>query len=38
MNASDRRIIHLELRNHPGVTTQSVGDEPTRKVTIVPKE
>jgi spoIIIJ-associated protein len=38
MSASDRRIIHLELRDHPNVTTQSVGEEPTRKVTIVPKE
>jgi len=38
MSASDRRIIHLELRDHPSVTTQSVGEEPTRKVTIVPKE
>jgi spoIIIJ-associated protein len=38
MPAGDRRIIHLELRDHPGVTTQSVGEEPTRKVTIVPKE
>jgi spoIIIJ-associated protein len=38
MSASDRRIVHLELRDHPSVTTQSVGEEPTRKVTIVPKE
>jgi len=38
MSASDRRIIHLALRDHPSVTTQSVGEEPTRKVTIVPKE
>jgi spoIIIJ-associated protein len=38
MSASDRRIIHLELRDHPNVTTQSVGEEPSRKVTIVPKE
>jgi spoIIIJ-associated protein len=38
MSASDRRIIHLELRDHPSVTTQSVGEEPTRKVTIMPKE
>jgi spoIIIJ-associated protein len=37
MSAGDRRIIHLELRDHPGVTTQSVGEEPARKVTIVPK-
>jgi spoIIIJ-associated protein len=38
MPASDRRIIHLELRDHPTVTTQSVGEEPMRKVTIVPKQ
>jgi len=38
MPASDRRIIHLELRDHPSVDTLSVGEEPTRKVTIIPKE
>jgi len=38
MSAGDRRIIHLELRDHPAVTTQSVGEDPTRKVTIIPKE
>jgi spoIIIJ-associated protein len=37
MTASDRRVVHLELRDHPGVTTQSIGEEPARKVTIVPK-
>jgi spoIIIJ-associated protein len=37
MPASDRRIIHLELRDHPDVTTQSIGEEPARKVTILPK-
>lgn len=37
MPASDRRIIHLALRNHQNVTTQSVGEEPIRKVTIIPK-
>jgi spoIIIJ-associated protein len=37
MSAAERRIIHLELRDHSNVTTQSVGDEPGRKVTIVPK-
>ncbi|MEI7987485.1 MAG: RNA-binding cell elongation regulator Jag/EloR [Chloroflexota bacterium] len=37
MSAEDRRLIHLELRNHPNVFTESVGDEPRRKVTIVPK-
>lgn len=37
MNSAERRIIHLELRDHPGVITQSVGEEPGRKVTIIPK-
>jgi spoIIIJ-associated protein len=37
MTASERRIVHLELRDHPNVATQSIGEEPARKVTIVPK-
>ncbi len=34
MPASERRIVHLELRDHPDVITESTGDEPNRKVTI----
>ncbi|HOS53698.1 MAG TPA: RNA-binding cell elongation regulator Jag/EloR [Anaerolineaceae bacterium] len=34
MPANERRIIHLELRDHPQVFTESVGEEPYRKVTI----
>ena len=37
MTASERRVVHLELRDHPSVATQSIGEEPARKVTIVPK-
>jgi spoIIIJ-associated protein len=37
MTPAERRIVHLELREHPSVTTQSIGEEPSRKVTIVPK-
>ena len=37
MPASERRVVHLELRDHPNVSTQSIGEEPARKVTIVPK-
>jgi spoIIIJ-associated protein len=37
MPANERRIIHLELRDHPGVTTESVGLGRSRKVTILPK-
>ena len=38
MPANERRIIHLELRDHPSVTTESTGEDPFRKVTIVPKK
>jgi spoIIIJ-associated protein len=34
MPAYERRIIHLALRDHPIVTTYSVGDGDRRKVTI----
>lgn len=37
MNAYERRIIHITLRNHPTVVTESVGEGSRRKVTIVPK-
>lgn len=38
MPASERRVVHLELRNHPHVYTESMGEEPNRKVTIVLKK
>lgn len=37
MTAAERRIIHLELRDHPDVVTESMGNEPHRKVNIIPK-
>jgi spoIIIJ-associated protein len=37
MPASERRLVHIELRDHANVSTESVGEEPRRKVTIVPK-
>jgi len=38
MPANERRVIHLELRNHEYVMTESVGEEPNRKVTIILKK
>ena len=38
MPPAERRIVHLALRDHPSVTTQSVGEGDRRKVTIVPKK
>lgn len=37
MPAAERRIVHLTLRDHPHVRTESVGVGENRKVTIVPK-
>lgn len=37
MPSHDRRIVHLTLRDHPVVTTKSVGKGEQRKVTIVLK-
>jgi spoIIIJ-associated protein len=37
MPANERRIIHIELRDHPDVTTESMGEEPRRKVTVIPR-
>jgi spoIIIJ-associated protein len=36
MPANERRIIHIELRDHPNVTTESTGEADQRKVTIIP--
>ena len=38
MSSNERRIIHLELREHPAVFTESTGDDPHRKVCIIPKD
>lgn len=37
MPASERRIIHIELRDHADVTTESIGEGDHRKVTIIPR-
>jgi spoIIIJ-associated protein len=38
MSSAERRIVHLELRDHDTVTTESVGEEPNRKVSIILKK
>ena len=37
MPSGERRVIHIALREHPDVITESSGEEPHRKITIVPK-
>ena len=38
MPSGERRAIHIALRDHPAVKTESTGEEPYRKVMILPKE
>jgi spoIIIJ-associated protein len=38
MNSRDRRIIHLALKDHSTVRTESEGGGPNRKVVLYPKE
>jgi spoIIIJ-associated protein len=38
MPSSERRVIHIALRDHPAVKTESTGEEPYRKVVIMPKD
>jgi spoIIIJ-associated protein len=37
MPPHERRVIHVTLRDHPIVTTESVGQGERRKVTIIPR-
>jgi len=37
MPAHERRVVHLELRAHEQVFTESVGEGDRRKVTVIPK-
>ncbi|MCI0396933.1 MAG: single-stranded DNA-binding protein, partial [Chloroflexi bacterium] len=37
MPANERRIIHMTLRDHRGVYTESMGEGNRRKVRIFPK-
>ena len=35
MSALERRWVHLALRDIDGVTTQSIGEEPMRRVVVI---
>ena len=37
MPALERRWIHIALRDNPEVATQSIGEEPNRRVVLVPR-
>lgn len=38
MNSYERRVIHNTLKDHKYVYTESIGEEPNRKVVIKPRE
>jgi len=38
MSSNERRIIHLDFLYNEAVTTESIGEDPHRKVTIIPKD
>ncbi len=37
MSPHDRRLVHVALADHPGVTTESEGEGPMRRVVVFPK-
>lgn len=37
MNAYERRVVHMVLADKPELETESVGDDPNRKVVVRPK-
>jgi len=37
LNAYERRVVHVALQGEPGVTTFSVGEGSSRRVTVAPK-
>ena len=37
MPALERRWVHIALRSHPDVATQSIGEEPNRRIIVLPR-
>ena len=37
MPALERRWVHIALRDDPNVVTQSIGEEPDRRIVILPR-
>jgi spoIIIJ-associated protein len=38
MPALERRWVHIALRDNPNVATQSIGEEPNRRIVVLPRE
>jgi len=37
MPALERRWVHLALKSNPDVSTQSIGEEPNRRIVVLPR-
>lgn len=38
MSSYERRVVHLALAEHPDIATESLGEEPERRVVVKPRE
>ncbi|MDQ6796357.1 MAG: KH domain-containing protein, partial [Chloroflexota bacterium] len=38
MPALERRWVHIALRDNPDVVTQSIGEEPNRRIVVLPRQ
>lgn len=36
MSPYERRVVHMELASYPDITTESIGEEPQRRVVVKP--
>jgi spoIIIJ-associated protein len=38
MNSRERRVVHLALRDHPELRTESEGEGPARHLVVYPRD
>jgi spoIIIJ-associated protein len=38
MTSSERKVVHLFLKDHPNVATESTGRDPQRRVVVLPRD
>ena len=38
MTASERKVIHMYLKDHPDIVTESTGRDPQRRLVVIPRD
>ena len=38
MTSAERKVVHLFLKDHPNVVTESTGRDPQRRVVVLPRD